>query len=241
MGPIGVSPRCSGPAALLHHRHHLAVDDRGAVQVGRERVRRAPRRARTAARAGTPPRSAGTAPSAARAMRLRRSRRPASAHGLRPTISGRRSAGRPRPARAARPSASSESAAADGLLRATAGRSGCTTAGSTRSRGRAWTGSRSASGCTCRPRAPRRCPRGRSASRALAAPVGSVASMRLGLVDLRLDGLVAERGDVRAGVAVRVDGAAAEQHVQEVRRRRVVLVPGRPGRRSTWRSSSSSG
>src|SRR5689334_25405087 len=42
---------------------------------------------------------------------------------------------------------------------------------------------------------------------------------RLGLVDLGLDGLVAECGDVRAGVAVRVDGPAAEQHVQEVRLR----------------------
>src|SRR5580692_6352652 len=48
----------------------------------------------------------------------------------------------------------------------------------------------------------------------------------LSLVDLRLDGRVAERGDVRAGVAVLVDGAAAEQDVEEVRRGRVVLVPG---------------
>ena len=51
---------------------------------------------------------------------------------------------------------------------------------------------------------------------------------RLGLVDLRLDGLVAELGDVRAGVTVLVNAPAAEQHVQEVRRGRVVLVPGRP-------------
>src|ERR1022692_304028 len=53
--------------------------------------------------------------------------------------------------------------------------------------------------------------------------------VRLGLVDLRLDVLLAERGDVRAGVAVRVDGAAAEQHVQEVRGGRVVLEPLRVG------------
>src|SRR6266705_946106 len=51
----------------------------------------------------------------------------------------------------------------------------------------------------------------------------------LGLGHLRLDGLVAERGYVRARVAARVDAAAAEQRVQEVRRSRVVLVPGGPG------------
>src|SRR5436309_1349749 len=56
--------------------------------------------------------------------------------------------------------------------------------------------------------------------------VGDAGLLRL--IHLGLDRLVAEGRDVRAGVAVRVDGAAAEEHVQEVGRRRVVLVPGRP-------------
>src|SRR6185437_12097642 len=56
---------------------------------------------------------------------------------------------------------------------------------------------------------------------------GRVAGLHgLGLGDLAVDQLVAERGDVRAGVAVGMDGPAAQQHVQEVRRGRIVLVPG---------------
>src|SRR6266508_2497791 len=39
--------------------------------------------------------------------------------------------------------------------------------------------------------------------------------------------LVAELGDVRARVAVRVERAAPEQDVQEVRGRRIVLIPAR--------------
>src|SRR5690242_8162000 len=46
-----------------------------------------------------------------------------------------------------------------------------------------------------------------------------------GLRHLLLDVLVAELGDVGAGVTAGVDAAAAEQNVQEVRRNGVVLIP----------------